>query len=54
MQTNFISLKYSKETRNVYTTGCNVEFMMGNETNDVTEELRKSLLQNYKKDLKKQ
>ena len=26
---------------------------MGNETDDIIEELRKSLLQNYKKDLKK-
>ena len=35
----------------MHTKSRNIEIMMGNKTNDITEELRKSLLQNYKKDL---
>ena len=52
MRINFISLKDSKETRTMYTKSRNIEIMMGGETDDVIEELGKSLLQNYKKDLK--
>ena len=36
----------------MYSKRRNIEIMMGNETDDIIEELRKSLLQNYKKDLK--
>ena len=52
MRINFISLKDSKETRTMYTKSHNIEIMMGNETDDIIEELPKSLLQGYKKDLK--
>ena len=52
MRINFISLKDSKETRNTHTKSRNTEVMLGNETNDIIEELLKSLLQSYKKDLK--
>ena len=52
MRIKFISLKYSKEIRNTHTKSCNTEIMLGNETNDIIEELLKSLLQSYKKDLK--
>ena len=52
MQINFISFKDFKETRTMYTKSCNIEIMMGNETDGITDELHKSLLQNYKKDLK--
>ena len=52
MRINFISLKDSKEIRNTHTKSRNAEIMLGNETNDIIEELPKSLLQSYKKDLK--
>ena len=52
MRINFIYFKDSKETRTMYSKRRNIEIMMGNETDDIIEELRKSLLQNYKKDLK--
>ena len=45
-----ISIKDFKETRTMYTKSHNIEIMMGNETDDIIEGLRKSLLQNYKKD----
>ena len=52
MRINFIYFKDSKETRTMYSKRRNIEIMMGNETDDIIEELRKSLLQNYEKDLK--
>ena len=52
MQINFISSKDSEETRTIHTKSHNIEIMMGNETDGIIEELRKSLLQNYRKDLK--
>ena len=52
MPINFISLKDSTETRTIYTKSRNIEIMMGNESDDIIEELHKSPLQNYKKDLK--
>ena len=52
IQINFISFKSFKETRTMYTRSHNIGIMMDNETNDIIEELRKSLLQSYKKDLK--
>ena len=52
MRISFIYLKDSKETRTMYTKSRNIEIMMGNETNDIIGELRESLLQKYKKDLK--
>ena len=36
----------------MYTKSCNIEIIMGNETNDTIEELCKSLFQNSKNDLK--
>ena len=36
----------------MYTKSRNIEIMMGNETDDIIKEFHKSLLQNYKKDLK--
>ena len=53
MQINFVSFKDSKETRTMYTKSRNTEIMMGKKTDGIIEELRKSLLKNYKKDLKK-
>ena len=51
MQINFISSKDSNETRNMHTKSDNTENMIGSETNDIIEELRDSLLQNYRKGL---
>ena len=48
---NFISSKDSDEIRTMYTKSNNIEIMMGNETDEIIEELFKSLLQNYKKGL---
>ena len=53
MRISFISLKDSKETRTVYTKSPNIEIMMCSETDDITGKLRKSLLQNYKKKIKR-
>ena len=50
---NFISSKDSDETRNMHTKSDNVEIIMGSETNDIIEELRESLLQNYHNNLEK-
>ena len=47
MQINFISSKDVEETRTVSTKSDNVEIVMGNKTNDITKELRESLLQRY-------
>ena len=51
MQINFISFKDSGETRTVHTKSCNIEIMMGSETNDIIEELFESLLQKFQKRL---
>ena len=53
IQINFVSFKDSKETRTMYTKSRNTEIMMSKKTDGIIEELRKSLLKNYKKDLKK-
>ena len=47
MQINFISSKDVEETRTVSTKSDKVEIVMGNKTNDITKELRESLLQRY-------
>ena len=45
---NFISSKEdSDETRTMHTQSDNIEMMMGSETDEITEELFKSLLQRY-------
>ena len=48
MAINFVSSKYdSDEIRPMHTKGDNIETVMGNETNEITEELFKSLLQRH-------
>ena len=51
MAIKFISFKYPNETRTMHTKSDNIEIMIGNETDEVTEELFNSLLQRYKKNL---
>ena len=51
MTINFVSSKYdSDEIRTMHTKIDNIEIMMGSETNEITEELFKSLLQRYQED----
>ena len=47
VQINFISSKDSEETRNMHIKSCNIEIIMGNETDEIIEELCESLLQKY-------
>ena len=51
MATNFISSKDPNETRTMHTKSDNIEIMIGNETDEVIEELFNSLLQRYKQNL---
>ena len=51
MSFNFISSNGSDETSNMHTKSNNTEIMMGSETDEIIDELFKSLLQNYQKDL---
>ena len=51
MGINFISSKDSEETSTVHTKSNNVEIMMGSETDEIIEELFKSLLQKYQEGL---
>ena len=51
MSINFISSKDSNETRTMHTKSDNIEMMIGNETNEIIEELFDSLLQKYQKGL---
>ena len=44
MSINFISSNGSDETRNMSTKGNNIEIMMGSETDEIIDELFKSLL----------
>ena len=54
MAINFISSKKdSDETRTMHTESNNVEIMMGSETDEIIEELFKSLLQRYQEGLEK-
>ena len=48
---NFISSNYSDETRNLRTKSNNIEIMIGNETDEIIDELFESFSQNYQKDL---
>ena len=51
---NFTSFKPdSNETRIMYTKSINAEIMIGSDTNEVIEDLFKSLLQGYQENLKK-
>ena len=52
MTINFISAKDSDEIRNMHTKSNNIEIMMGNETDEIIEELFESLLQKYQEGLK--
>ena len=47
MSINFISFKDSDKTRNMHTKSNNIEIMVVSETNEIIEELFKSLLQRY-------
>ena len=51
MSINFIFSIDSDETRNLRTKSNNIEIMMGNETDEIIDELFESFLQNYQKDL---
>ena len=51
MSINFISSIDSDETRNLRTKKDNVEIMMGNETDDIIEELSEFPLQKYQEGL---
>ena len=51
MANNFISPKDSDETRTIHTKSNNIEIMMGSETDEIIDELFKSLLQRYQKRL---
>ena len=51
MSINFISSKDSNETRNTHKKSDNIESMMGSETDDIIDELFKSLLQKYQEGL---
>ena len=47
---NLISSKDTRKTRIIYAWSDNAEFMMGNKTNNVINELFKSFLDNYQKE----
>ena len=48
---NQLSSKDSEETRNMHTIKDSIEVMMGNETDEITEDFFDSLLQRYQKGL---
>ena len=51
MAINFISSKDSDETHTMHAKSNNVEIMMGSETDEIVEELFKSVLRKYQKAL---
>ena len=51
MKINFISSRYSEETRTMHTTSDNIEIMVGSETDEIIGELFESLLQRYQAEL---
>ena len=53
MKSNFISSKDSGEISTMHTKSNKIEIMMGNETNQIIEELFKSRLQKYEEGLEK-
>ena len=53
MLINFISSKDSKETRTMQTNSGNIKVMMSSETDNIIDELFKSLLQKYQEGLEK-
>ena len=50
MSIKFISSKDSNETRIIYTKSCNIEIMMGSETDDIINEILNLFCKNIKKD----
>ena len=53
MAINFFSSKDSEETRTMYSKSDNIEIMMENETDKITEDLFDSFLQRHNKKIKK-
>ena len=51
MVINFISSKYSDEIRTMRTKSNNIEITMGNEADEIIDELFESLLQKYQEGL---
>ena len=51
MAINCISSKYSEEIHTMYTKSDNIEIIIGDETNEIIEELLDSLLQRYQERL---
>ena len=49
---NFLSFKDTNETRTMHSKGDNKEIMIGNETDEIIQELFHSLLQKYEKRLR--
>ena len=49
MKINFISSKFSNETRDMYSKSDNFEVMMGVDTNEIIKNLFNSILQRYQK-----
>ena len=52
MRVNFISSKYTGETRTIYVWSDNVSIMWGSDTDDIIRELFRSFLHNYQEELK--
>ena len=53
MEINFVSSKDSNETRIIHTNSDNIEIMMGSETDEIIEELFKSLSQRHQKRIRR-
>ena len=54
MSVNFISSKYSDETRNMHIKSGNIEIMMGSEADDIIDEFLNLFCKNIKKDQRNQ
>ena len=54
MTINFISSKDADEIRIMHTKSNNIEIMMGNETDEIVEDLFESLLRKYQEGLEEQ
>ena len=50
---NFISSKDSDEARTTHTESDNIEIMVGSETDEIMEEILETLLQRYKKKIRR-
>ena len=51
MTTNFVSSKDSNEIHTMHAKSVNIDILMGSETDEIIEELFKSLLQRYQEGL---